>query len=296
MKKKTLALLLAVLILLACGAPAFADGSSCVVLGADLSAGQIATVYQLFGIERGSVDELTLTNAEERAYLEGFVDESVIGTRAISCVYVELRSAGEGLSVETCNISWCTPEMYASALETAGITDARIVVAAPFEVSGTAALGGIYKAYESITGSALDESAKSAGTRELTVTGQLAEQIGEFDAENIISGLKEKLGETEKLSDEELREKIRSVAANYNVTFSDRQVEQILDLFRAIEKLDPSVIRERVEEAQQTINRLSEAKEKATDVYGKASGLFEKLGGFFSAVWELLGGLKELLG
>ena len=45
---------------------------------------------------------------------------------------------GSGMSVTTSNITWCTGEMYISALATAGITDARIVVAAPFEVSGTA--------------------------------------------------------------------------------------------------------------------------------------------------------------
>ncbi len=42
--------------------------------------------------------------------------------------------------------------MYISALATAGITDARIIVASPFEVSGTAALTGVYKAYEDMTG------------------------------------------------------------------------------------------------------------------------------------------------
>ena len=61
------------------------------------------------------------------------------------------------MDVTTSNITWCTPEMYISALATAGITDAKVVVAAPFEVSGTAALTGVYKAYEDMTGKKLDQ-------------------------------------------------------------------------------------------------------------------------------------------
>ena len=198
MNKKLAAFLAALTLLLSLAVPAFAADDARVVLGADLNEEQIAAVYKLFDIERGSVQELKVTNAEERRYLEGLVEESVIGKYAISCVYVRLLEAGSGLSVETCNISWCTPEMYKNALAVAGVSDAKIVVAAPFEVSGTAALTGIYKAYESITGSALDEEAKSAGTRELTLTGELAEQIGKIDASRFVSGIKEARDETAK--------------------------------------------------------------------------------------------------
>ena len=89
------------------------------VIGANLEPQQIGDVYNMFGVRRGDVIELTMTNAEERKYLEGYVDESLIGTRSISCVYVELLPAGSGMSVTTSNITWCTGEMYISALATA---------------------------------------------------------------------------------------------------------------------------------------------------------------------------------
>ena len=149
------------MILTSLAASAFAERlDSRVVLGADLSPEQISSVYNMFSINRGDCTELTITNAEEREYLEGYVDSALIGTRSVSCVYVELLSAGEGMSITTSNINWCTPEMYISALATAGISDARIEVAAPAEVSGTAALTGIYKAYEDMTGQKLDDIAK----------------------------------------------------------------------------------------------------------------------------------------
>ena len=159
--KRLLCIILAVLMFASLGAAAYADGDAQAraVIGANLDENQIASVYQLFNVKRGDVKEMTVTNAEEREYLEGYVDESLIGTRSISCVYVELLAEGAGMDVTTSNITWCTPEMYISALATAGITDAKIVVAAPFEVSGTAALTGVYKAYEDLTGKQLDDLA-----------------------------------------------------------------------------------------------------------------------------------------
>lgn len=166
-------LLLAVMLIAAMCVPAYADnGMTRAVIGADLNEDQVAAVYQAFGVERGSCIEMKVTNAEERQYLEGYVDSSLIGTRSISSVYVQLLSDGSGMDVTTSNITWCTPEMYISALATAGITDAKVVVAAPFEVSGTAALTGVYKAYEDMTGKKLDDVAKLVSTQELTITGR----------------------------------------------------------------------------------------------------------------------------
>lgn len=287
--KRFFSLLLAAVLLVSASAAVWADGDSRVVLGADLTEEQIATVYRLFGIERGSVEELTVTNAEERSYLKGFVDDKVIGKYAISCVYVELLEEGKGLSVETYNVTWCTSEMYKNALATAGVKDAKIIVAAPFEVSGTAALTGIYKAYEHITGDTLDETAKAVGTQELTITGELAEEIGNLDATEIVTGLKEVLGETVKMSDEEIRREIVRIAGEYNVTLSDRQIQQLIDLCRSLEGLDADSLKERVVEAQETIKKIGEAKDKAVGFYEKLSQFFSSASDFFSQVKALFG-------
>ena len=85
--------------------PAYADvNQSRAVIGADLTDEQINSVYNMFGVKRGDVIELKMTNAEERAYLEGYVSDSLIGTRSISCVYVELLPAGSGIAVRVCGV------------------------------------------------------------------------------------------------------------------------------------------------------------------------------------------------
>ncbi len=286
--KRFFGMILCLALMLSLSAPAFAINQSRTVIGADLDPNQVAMVYANFGLRRGDVIELTMTNAEERRYLEGFVDEHVIGTRSISCVYVELLPEGSGMSVTTSNITWCTGDMYVSALATAGITDARILVAAPFAVSGTAALSGVYKAYEDMTGTSLDDMAKLVSTQELTVTGDLAQQIGSMDSTSIVSELKLMLNETRNMSDEEIRSIIIDIAGRYNVSLTDTQINQLISLCRSLEGLNPDQLKQRVEEVQGTLQKMSEAKTKVQDFAQNVKQFMESASGFIDKLSEFL--------
>ncbi len=257
---------------------------SCAVIGANLSDEQVAQVYGYFGIERGSVPELTVTNAEERQYLEGLVSEAVIGRNSISSVYVQLTEQGSGIKVTTYNITWCTPEMYQNALETAGITDASIIVAAPFAVSGTAALTGIYKAYEHITGDELDADAKNVSTEELTLTGELSDLIGSENAAAVIREIKEILDETEKMSDEELRAAVKQVAADYDLALSDSEMNRIIRWCRRLENLNVDSIVEQVGQIQETVDKVSKAKDKVVNFATKVHNFFVTLSGYVQTI------------
>lgn len=287
--KKIFSLLLALLLVAGMAVPAYADvNQSRAVIGADLSDEQVEAVYGMFGIRRGDAIELKMTNAEERTYLEGYVDDSLIGTRSISCVYVELLPAGSGMSVTTSNINWCTGEMYISALATAGITDASIIVAAPFEVSGTAALSGVYKAYEDMTGKKLDDLAKLVSTQELTVTGELAAQIGAMDSTAIVNELKLMLDVTQTMSDDEIRAEIREIASRYNVNLTNTQVEQLLSLCRSLEGLDADSLKARVEEVQGTLQKVSDAKTKVVGFVQGVKKVVDSVSGFFDKIKDIM--------
>lgn len=274
---------------LAAAAYADGEGQARAVIGANLDENQIASVYQLFNVKRGDVKEMTVTNAEEREYLEGYVDESLIGTRSISCVYVELLAEGAGMDVTTSNITWCTPEMYISALATAGITDAKIVVAAPFEVSGTAALTGVYKAYEDLTGKKLDDLAKAVSTQELTITGELANEIGEMDSTSIVNDLKMMLDETAQMTDEEIKEQIIQIAATYNVKLTDNQINQLISLCRSLEGLDADALKSRVEEVQNTLKKVSDAKTQVIGFVEQVKKVVTSIKSFFEKIGDIIG-------
>ncbi|MEE0796123.1 MAG: DUF1002 domain-containing protein [Oscillospiraceae bacterium] len=284
--KKLISALLAVC-LLAGAVPALAvdAGEARAVIGANLTDEQIADVYKNFGISRGDVTELRVTNADERKYLSGYVDDSVIGTNSISCVYIEVLNEGEGLDVTTSNINWCTSQMYVSALATAGITDAKIIVAAPFEVSGTAALTGVYMAYEDITGEKLDETAKLVSTQELTLTAELADKIGSYDSVEIVNELKLLLGETRNMTDEQLRAEIVSIASDLGVTLTDTQINQLISLCRSLEKLNPDELKAKVESVQNTIAKLGQAKETVSNFLTGVKNVWNSIVDFFKNIF-----------
>lgn len=290
MIKRIFSAILVSILLLCCVSTAFAIevGDKRVVIAADLTAEERLQIYKDFGLQQGQVQEIIVTNADERAYLQNLIDESKIGSVALSCVYIETLQAGQGLTVITNNINYCTPDMYRNALTTAGITDARVMVSAPHPVSGTAALTGIYKAYESITGASLSELAKSVGAEELVVTGNLAEYIGSSEATVLINELKTILDQTVNMTDEEVRGQIDTIAKQYNVQVSEQQREEVLKLCRSLEKLDTDQLRNKLVSIGETVQKAGAAKQKldeftedAGEFVQKVQNLAQKVGGFF---------------
>lgn len=282
--------LLAVLFIFASASSASAaDGSiACAVIGADLTEEQILLVYQTFGFPRGTVTELRMTNELERTYLESFIDSSVIGTRSVSCVYVEKLPAGSGVQVTTSgNISYFTPDMYASALSTAGITDLRILVDAPFEVSGSGALAGIYYAYETLTGLSLNQQVKSVSGQELEVTGGLADEIGSADATDLVSDIKDGLGFIEEITDDQLRTMIQDTAKQYNIALTQSQTEQLISLCRSFRSLDEAGLLDKVQTVQGTIDKVS-------SFAAGVANFFNGVVSFFQTVSEFFGKMKAL--
>lgn len=203
-------------------------------------------------------------------------------------MYITILDDGSGLNVSTKNINWCTEQMYKNALTTAGITDADVKVTAPFEVSGTAALTGIYKAYEDITGNSLSSLAKMVGADELIVTGQLAEYIGSDEATALINELKGILDITETMSDADVKKEIKKLADQYNVQVTDEQIEQLLKLCRQLEKLDINQLKEKLVSITNTVEKAMTAKDKVAKT---VTTITEKVTGFLGSVSKFFAGL-----
>ena len=261
------------------------SGEVRVTIGANLDETQIAQIYKDFAVERGSVTEITVTNADERAYLEGIAPERKIGSVALSCIYIKTLPEGEGLKISTNNINWCTSDMYTNALITAGITDAEVKVSAPFDVSGTAALAGIYKAYEDITGTTLSEIAKTIGVEELVTTGELAEYIGSEEATQIVNELKNILDQTQNMTDDEVRAEIKGIAEAYNVSITDAQVDQLLSLCRSLEKLDIAQLQDKLVSLTKTLEGAKKVESQLTEFANSIKTFFEKVADFFARLF-----------
>ena len=220
-----------------------AEQKYCVALGADLKSEERETVLKLLNVTEDEVAEssVTVTNTEEHEYLDDYLSQSVIGSRALSSGFVREASEGYGIQVTTHNISYCTTGMYQNALATAGMKDATVVVAGPFSLSGTAALIGAVKAYSEISGEPLKAEAVEAATEELVTTGEVAEDIGSEDAEALVGAVKDAIVAEGITDEEDINKAIDEAAGKLNINLSEEDRQKINDLMQKIGGLDLDV-------------------------------------------------------
>lgn len=254
-------------------------------LGANLTAEQQATVLGLLGInpaELADYDVIYITNEEEHQYLGEYVDASKIGTRSLSSVLVVKREQGHGINITTKNISYCTIGMYKNALITAGITDADIIVAAPTQISGTAALVGAMKAYAVMTGEPVTEQSMDTALNELVLTGDIAEKVGDSEkAEEMIAYLKREIVSRDLSDENEIREMISEASDEFDVTLSEDEIAQLTNLLKKIGDLDLD-LDSITSQAEELYNKLSNI---------DAGGFFDKIAGFFRSIVDFFKGL-----
>lgn len=216
-----------------------AEGDGYLALGEDLSESERNTVMDLLGVDDpANYNVIYVTNAEEHKYLDSYVDTDQIGSRALSSVLIK-EQGGDDIDVEIHNIGYCTEGMYRNALQTAGVEGAKVVVAGPFEISGTAALVGTIKAYEKMSGESVDDEVIEGAVDELTTTGEVGEEIGDKEAaEGIISEVKEELAENPDMTDEEIEEVIKQAAKEKGIDLSQSALEKIKKLVKNLQGLD----------------------------------------------------------
>lgn len=270
-----------VLLLLSTAALAV-PGDSCVVLGEELTLGEIDGIFAALGVERGTAMELTLSKAEADAYFADVPDKaSSVG------VLVRIRSGGEGLSLSLSNITGAETAI-AAALTAAGVTDAEIVAAAPEETGALAVLPAVYKAYETLTCVALDAEAKEAAAAALREADELSGEIDPSKLEELLGTMTDFFDELSALSDDELRERIRSLAAERGITLNDAQTQQLADLFRKLQSLGGSGLAERMQDLPETVEKIRETGENALSTAGT---VWDSVRGFLQRVGKTLSAL-----
>lgn len=254
-------------------------------LGADLDQDQRASVLvqlQITEEELQGYRVVTTTNQEEHQYLDAYLDYSLIGDQALSSAMVTGKESGYGIQVTTTNISYCTVGMYQNALATAGIKNADIKVAAPYKMSGTAALIGVMKAYSEMTGEPLRAESVDAATQELVTTSQMGESLGDTDqAEELIAAVKEAIV-SEGLNDpDKIKEVIEKACSQLNISLTEEEKQKIQELMQKIAGLDLD---------------MDSIKEQVKGIYEKLKGMDlnlsqEQVEGFLAKIGQWLSNL-----
>ena len=268
-----------------------ADGDTPYIsFGADLRADEKAKVLELFGLTEADLEKCnvnTVTNAEELQYLDAYITNDHIGSRALSSVAVMKAKKGSGITVTTKNINYCTTSMYENALATAGVKDANVVVVGPFDMSGTAALIGAVKAYSGMTGEAVVTDVIDGAINEMVVTGEIGDETGKTDEiAGMVAYLKDQVG-GKNLSDSELADAIDQASEKFNVSLTQDQIDQLKELLKKLQGLDLNWNNIR-DQAENLYGKLKDMglKVDTSALTQQAQGFFAKLIAFIKSLFN----------
>ena len=264
MKKRNLfvAMLCSMCLAVSTPVPAMADASKVVTLGADLTDAQKNTMMNYFKADASQVQVITVNNQEEHDLLGKYIPSEQIGTRTLSCAYVKPTQSG-GIKVRTANLNYVTCNMIATALSTAGVTNCEVVAACPYEVSGTGALTGVMKAYESASGEKLDSTKKDLAAKEVVVTGDVAKQVGQDNATNIINQAKMQIIGDNVQNADEIYNIVNNIAVQNGISLSQDELDTIVSLLQQIaqQNYDIQEMKKTLENIQQNLEQ-SKAEEE----------------------------------
>ena len=173
-----------------------------------------------------------ITASEVNQIAKGITGKTYSSKQIFSSAMVDLSyNQGIKISVDKSKISVVTPKMYANALKSSGIENGYVVVTAPVQSSGEAALTGVLKSYEAAVGTPIPESAKKAATEELYTEDQIANQTGQ-NPDKVADLFEQVKNEAQKqnLQDPaQIKVIVINIANNLNINLSDQQAQQIAD-------------------------------------------------------------------
>lgn len=259
-------------------------------LGADLNDEERAKVLELLGVSEDDLEDyhvIYVTNAEEHEYLDSYISYNQIGDEAWSSVLITDAKKGSGINVTTKNVIYCTTGMYENALATAGVDDVNVVVAGPFNVSGTAALVGALKAYSEMTGEKVDEEVLDAAIDEMVTTGELEDSIdaGDENVEGLVAYLKEQVASG---NAEDLEETINDAADKFQITLTEEQFNQLKALMEKLGSIDLDLDALK-NQAQSVYDKLNDMGFDISNIHidvEEAKGFFQKIIDFFKSLFE----------
>jgi uncharacterized protein YpuA (DUF1002 family) len=213
-------------------------GDPIVVYGGSLSAAEKDTVKQQLEVA-GTVKEITVTGADIAKYIQN----GNASARLFSSAEITPEESGHGIVVDIKtpqNITQVTADMYSNAMLTAGITDAKVEVAAPKQVTGHSALAGIYKAYEVSTGEKLDTERTDVANQELGVATDLAEKSGidQDKVSQLLTEIKQQIAEQKPATKEEVAQIVDDKLSELKVSLSDEDRQLLINLMDKISNLD----------------------------------------------------------
>ena len=107
-------------------------------------------------------------------------------------------------------------------------------------------------AYETASGEKLDEGQKEAATEELVTTGELADDIGQDKATDLMNDVKENVIANDISDEDKIADTVDEKAKDLDVNLTDEQKDKIVSLMEKISQYDYDL-----DSIKDTLNNLS---------------------------------------
>lgn len=257
-------------------------GLPVVVYGAALSTAQKEEVRKLLNVtDTSKVKEITVTGNDLVTYIKGDPSSNMYSSAKIT-----RNDSGVGIVINLDtpdNITEVTKEMYANALLTAGVKDAVVDVASPIKVSGHSALVGIYKAYDSGNGTALNKDRTEVANEELNLATNLAKKEG-MDSNKVsqlLTEIKQEIAAQNPATKEDIANIIDDKLKSLNISLSPQDRQLLIDLFDKMRHLNINF-----DNVKSQLNNLSQGiKQQIENAVGD-KGFLQRVADFFKKMIE----------
>ena len=215
MHKRILAICVAIFLALAVIPTGFADNSDQVVI----TYGETAYMNQQYksivdnyfagktNVNINDIDSKVITAGDVNKISGGFSGKQYNSNQIFSSALLDLNQNGE-ITVDVDNsITTITPEMYMSALKSAGIQGGHVYVTSPVSATGESALAGIMDCYEEATDVEIPDNVKEAA--------------------KLVDDVKEKVSEDNITDHATIVNIINDYSTTYNINISDNDIENL---------------------------------------------------------------------
>lgn len=222
-----------------------------------------------------------ITASEVNEVAKGITGRTYSSSQIYSCAMVDLSySGGIKVVVDESVIKVVTSKMYANALKTSGIENGYVVVTAPVQSSGEAALTGVLKSYEVAVGAQIPENAKKAATEELNTESQIASETGQ-NSDSVADLFTQVKNEAQKqnLQDPaQIKIIVINIANNMNININDQQAQQIANAIANSQSV------------QGELAGFKQQLQSATDQASQSGGIWDQIVGFFQGIYNYIMG------
>lgn len=180
--------------------------------------------------ENANVEVISASQVNEIS--KGISGKTYDSSQIFSSALVDLNQGNNlNVTVDSSKVTLVTAKMYASALESAGITKGQVYVTSPVSATGESALAGIMNCYEKATNIEIPDDVKQAANEEIYVQSEV---VNNSDANpdqvsQLVDDVKQEV-ENNNISDlQDIVDVVNQTVQKYNMSLSQADIEKIAE-------------------------------------------------------------------